>query len=46
MRGLPFSNDFNKFNYTVARMLDSINHIRIILKSYFGVKNVRIVPYA
>ena len=38
-----FRNDFNKFNNTGARMLDSIYHI---LKSYFGVKSVRILPYA
>ena len=34
MRGLPsilllFRNEFNKFNYTRARMLDSIYHIDI-----------------
>ena len=34
MRGLPsilslFRNDFNKFNYTGARMLDSIYHYDI-----------------
>ena len=47
MRGLPsilslFRNEFNKFNNTGARMLDSIYHMtyKIILKSYFGVKTL------
>ena len=42
MQGLPsilslFRNEFNKFNKTRARMLDSINHmtLRIMLKSHF-----------
>ena len=41
MRGLPsilslFCNEFNKFNNTGARMLDSIYHdIKITLKSHF-----------
>ena len=42
MRGLPsissfFCNEFNKFNDTGARMLDSIYHydIKMTLKSYF-----------
>ena len=45
MRGLPsilslFRNDFNKFNNTRARMLDSIYHMTITLNSYFWRKNV------
>ena len=47
MRGLPsilslFRNEFNKFNNTGARMLDSIYQMtfKIILKSYFGVKTL------
>ena len=45
MRGLPsilslFSNEFNKFNNTRARMLDSIYHMLKILKSHFSRKNV------
>ena len=40
MRGLPsilslFRNEFNKFNNTRARMLDSIYHMTNILKSHF-----------
>ena len=40
MRGLPsilslFGNEFNKFNKTRARMLDSIYHMTISLKSHF-----------
>ena len=40
MRGLPsilslFRNEFNKFNNTRARMLDSIYHMTNTLKSYF-----------
>ena len=40
MRGLPsilslFRNEFNKFNNTRARMLDSINHMTNTLKSHF-----------
>ena len=40
MRGLPsilslFRNEFNKFNYTRARMLDSIYHMTNTLKSHF-----------
>ena len=42
MRGLPsilslFRNEFNKFNNTSARMLDSIYHMtfKITLKSHF-----------
>ena len=40
MRGLSsilslFRNEFNKFNNTRARMLDSINHMTSTLKSHF-----------
>ena len=40
MRGLPsilslFRNEFNKFNNTRARMLDSIYHVTNTLKSHF-----------
>ena len=43
MRGLPsilslFRNEFNKFNNTRARMLDSIYHMTNTLKSHFTVK--------
>ena len=50
-----FRNEFNKFNNTGARMLDSIYHmtlklfwkhilgIKIILKTYFGRENVRVL---
>ena len=46
MRGLPsilslFRNEFNKFNNTRARMLDSIYHM---IKSRFCRKNVIILP--
>ena len=45
MRGLPsilslFRNEFNKFNNTRARMLDSIYHMTNTLKSYFWRKKV------
>ena len=46
MRGLPsilslFRNEFNKFNNTRARMLDSISYdIKITLKSHFAVKTL------
>ena len=45
MRGLPsilfvFRNEFNKFNNTRARMLDSIYHMTNTLKSHFWHKNV------
>ena len=47
MRGLPsilslFCNEFNKFNKTGARMLDSIYHmtLRILENLISGVKNV------
>ena len=48
MRGLPsilslFRNEFNKFNNTRARMLDSIYHITITLKSHFWRKHVMIL---
>ena len=48
MRGLPsilslFRNEFNKFNTTRARMLDSIYHLTNTLKSHFWRKNVIIV---
>ena len=40
MRGLPsilslFRNEFNKFNNTRARMLDSIYHMTNTVKSHF-----------
>ena len=48
MRSLPriislFRNNFNKFSYTGAGMLDSIYHmtLKLIKKSYFGVKTSR-----
>ena len=52
MRGLPsilslFRNEFNKFNNTRARMLDSIYHmtntLKSTLKSHFWRKNVIIL---
>ena len=48
MRGLPsilslFRNEFNKFNNTGARMLDSIYHMTNTLKSHFWLKNVIIL---
>ena len=50
MRGLPsilslFRNEFNKFNNTRARMLDSIYHMTntCTLKSHFWRKNVIIL---
>ena len=48
MRGLPsilslFRNEFNKFNNTTARMLDSIYHMTNTLKSHFWRKNVIIL---
>ena len=52
-RGLPsilshFRNEFNKFNNTGARMLDSIYYmtLKLFWNRIFGVKNIRIVPYA
>ena len=48
MRGLPsilsfFRNEFNKFNNTRARMLESIYHTTNTLKSHFWRKNVMIL---
>ena len=48
MGGLPsilslFRNEFNKFNNTRARMLYSIYHMTITLKSHFWRKNVIIL---
>ena len=48
MRGRPsilslFRNEFNKFNNTRARMLDSIYHMTNYLKSHFWRKNVMIL---
>ena len=48
MRGLPsilslFRNEFNKFNNTRARMLDSIYHMTNTLKSDFWGKNATIL---
>ena len=45
MRGLPsilslFRNEFIRFNYTRARMLDLIYHMTNTLKSHFWRKNV------
>ena len=50
MRGLPrilslFRNELNKFNYTGARMLDSIYHmygIKLLNIEIFGVKTSRV----
>ena len=35
-----FRNEFNKFNNTRARMLDSINHMTNTLKSHFWCKTI------
>ena len=48
MRGLPsilslFRNEFNRFNNTGARMLDSVYHMTNTLKSHFWCKNVMIL---
>ena len=48
MRGLPsilslFCNEFDKFNNTRARMIDSIYHMTNTLKSHFWRKNVMIL---
>ena len=48
MRGLPsilsfFRNEFNKFNNTRARMLDSIYHMTLRLESHICRKNVIIL---
>ena len=50
MRGLPsilslFRNEFDKFNNTRARMLDSIYHMTITLNPDFWRKNVIILSY-
>ena len=39
-----FSNGFNKFNITGARMLDSIYHMTLKLKIAFLRENVKILP--
>ena len=41
-----FRNKFYKFNYTGARMLDSIYHrtLKLLKKSHFWCKNVKILP--
>ena len=49
MRGLPsilllFRNEFNKFNNSGARMLDSIYHMTLKLKIAFLHENVKILP--
>ena len=49
MRGLPsilslFRNEFNKFNNTRARMIDSIYRMTNTLKAHFWRKNVKILP--
>ena len=53
MQGLPsilslFRNECKKFNNTGARMLHSVYHMTFknILKSYFGVKTLRVLLYA
>ena len=48
MRGLPsilslFRNEFNKFNNTGARMLDSIYHMTNTLKSFLALKRFNFV---
>ena len=48
MRGLPsilslFRNEFNKFNNTRARMLDSIYHMTNTLKTHFCCMNIIIL---
>ena len=48
MRGLPsifshFRNEFNKFNNTGERMLDSIYHMTNTSKTHFSRKNVIIL---
>ena len=50
MRGLPsilslFRNEFNKFNNTRARMLDSIYHMTNTLKSHFCRKTLYLCHY-
>ena len=49
-RGLPsvlslFRNEFNKFNNTGARMLDSIYHMTNTLKSHFWRKTLLFCHY-
>ena len=51
MRGLPsilslLRNEFNKFNNTGARMLDSIYHriLKLLKNRIFWRKNVKILP--
>ena len=51
MRGLPrilllFRKDFNTFNNTGARMLDSINHVtlKLIKNHVFWRENIKILP--
>ena len=51
MRGLSsilslFRNEFNKFNNTGARMLDSINHMTLkLLKNELWRENIKILPF-
>ena len=50
MRGLPsilslFRNEFNKFNNTRARMLDSIYHMTNTLESHFWHKTLYFCHY-
>ena len=50
MRGLPsilslFRNEFNKFNNTRARILDSIYHMTNTLKSHFWRKRLYFCHY-
>ena len=42
-----FSNEFNKFNYTGAGMLDSIYHmtLKLLLYCVFFSENAKILPY-
>ena len=53
MRGLPsiltlFRNEFNKFNNTRARMLDSIYHmtLRLLEISFLPLKRYFVIMYA
>ena len=50
MRGLLsilslFCKEFNEFNNTGARMLDSICHTTLKILLYFWCENVKILPY-
>ena len=50
MRGLPsiltlFRNEFNKFNNTRPRMLDSVYHMTNTLKSYFWCETLNFCHY-